>query len=118
MLAGDRGQGKLKILMIDCSASMSSKEGAQTRLAIAREEAHKSIDDLRSADRGMVIAFADRARVLCAISDDKRKLHAAVNEIAQSDAAGRLTEAMQLAEAPSSDVGEVRGRESEHPFNH
>jgi hypothetical protein len=117
MWAGDRGVGKLKILLIDSSASMASQEaGGKTRLAIAKEEAHRSIDDLHSADRGMVITFANRARVLCGITDDKRKLHAAVDEITQSDAAGRLTEAMQLAEAPSSEVGERSGTEGDNPF--
>ncbi len=117
MMAGKRGEGKLSILIIDASGSMATKEaGGRTRLEIAREEAARQIDNLGPSDRGMVISFADRARVLCAITDDKRKLREAVRSVAQSDASGRLTEAMQLAEAPSSEVGERSGLEGDNPF--
>lgn len=116
MWAGDRGEGKLVVMIVDCSASMATQEPTgQSRLAIAKEESHKTIDNLRPTDRGMVISFADHARVLCAMTDDKRRLHNAVNAIEQTDASGRLSEAMQLAEAPSSEVGEQSYAGNDNP---
>ncbi len=117
MWAGRRGEGTVSVLLIDRSASMGASEGADgTRLDIARREAHKFVDNLRPEDRAMIITFADRANVIAALTDDKQRLHKALDSISQSDAPGRLAEAMQLAEAPSSEVGEGPRQEDENPL--
>ncbi|MEP0842140.1 MAG: BatA domain-containing protein, partial [Phycisphaerae bacterium] len=110
MLSGHRGFEKAVVLMIDHSASMAAREGDATRLELARRAASDIINDLSTAQRAMIIAFADRARVLCPFTDDKAALRQAVQSIVQTDAPGRLTEAMALAEAHSTPIGEV-GRE-------
>ncbi len=106
MLRGQGGPGKVWVLLIDRSASMSSREGGETRLDQARAEAHTLVDNMRSGDQAMVISFADRAQIVAALTARKEALHRAIDSITQSDAAGRLTEAMALAEAPTSQVGE------------
>lgn len=107
---GQRAFEKTIVLLIDRSASMAADEGdGQTRLAIARQEALRTIDALELDQRAMVIAFADRATVLSPFTDDKRQLRAAVESVQQSDAAGSLREAMTLAEAHSTPLGEFLG---------
>lgn len=105
MWAGVRGEGKVSILLIDRSASMSAREADdKTRLQVAKEEARKFIDNLRADDRAMIIAFADRAHVAATLTSDKERLRKAIDAIEQSESSGRLTEAMRLAEAPLSEV--------------
>ncbi len=95
------------VLIIDRSASMAAREDDnRTRLEIAREHATRIIDGMSTASRAMIIAFADRAAVLAPFTDDKQLLRRAVESITQSDEPGRLHEAMQLAEAHSTPIGE------------
>lgn len=97
-------------LLIDQSASMGAEEAdGQTRLSIAKEEALKVIDGMTSTQRAMVIAFADRANVLTSFTGDKALLRRAISGITQTDESGHLTEAVQLAEAHSTPVGELVG---------
>jgi len=110
MFSGSRGVDKAMILMIDRSASMGVEEdNGQTRLSIAKEEAQKMIDDMSTDQRAMVISFADRARVLTTFTDDKNTLRQAVDSIKQTDIPGRLSEALELAEAHSTPIGEDIG---------
>lgn len=112
MLTGKRGVEKALVLMIDHSASMAANEDGQTRLELAKKAATRVVNDMTPAQRAMVIAFADRARVLTPFTDDRDALRRAIDSVKQSDAPGRLTEAMGLAQAHSTPVGEV-GREVE-----
>ena len=109
---GTRQIEKSVVLLIDQSASMAAREkNNRTRLELAREEALRLIDEMSSGSRGMVIAFADRARVLTPFTEDKTALRQAVDSVQQTDAVGRLTEAMELAEAHSTPIGEGIGRD-------
>jgi len=106
---GKRGIDKAMVLLIDQSASMGTKEAdGRTRLQIAKDEAHKIVNELGSSQRAMVIAFCDRARVVSAFTNDRPQLRAAIDAIEQTDGPSRLREAMELAEAHSTPIGEVR----------
>lgn len=106
---GKRGIDKAVVLLIDQSASMGAKEAdGRTRLQMAKEEAHKIVNELGSSQRAMVIAFCDRARVMSAFTNDKPQLRAAIDAIEQTDGPSLLREAMELAEAHSTPIGEVR----------
>ncbi|HRR86530.1 MAG TPA: VWA domain-containing protein, partial [Phycisphaerae bacterium] len=106
---GKRGIDKAMVLLIDQSASMGAKEAdGRTRLQIAKEEAHKIVNELGSSQRAMIIAFCDRARVMSAFTNDKPQLRAAIDAIEQTDGPSLLREAMELAEAHSTPIGEVR----------
>lgn len=108
--AGGREFEKAIVLLIDQSASMASVEdNGETRLAIAKREAASIVEGLTSDQRAMVIAFADRARVLAPFTYDKNALRRAIDSVEQTDAAGKLTEAMALAEAHSTPQGEGIG---------
>lgn len=105
---GKRGIDKALVLLVDQSASMGTKEAdGQTRLAMAKEEAHRIVSQLGSSQRAMVIAFSDRARVVAAFTNDRPQLHNAIDAIEQTDGPSRLREAMELAEAHSTPIGEV-----------
>ncbi len=112
--AGNRGVEKAIVLLLDQSASMAATEsGGKTRLAIAREEARRVIGDMSTSQKAMVIAFASRARVLTSFTDDKDALRRAVDSVQQTDEPGRLKEAMLLAEAHSTPIGEDIGTKTE-----
>ncbi len=105
------GAGRLEqatVFIVDASASMSADEGdGRTRLDIAREEVLRLIDRLGESQRAMVIAFADRARVLAPFTDNRAELRRAVESIRPTDAPGRLAEAIALANAHASKAGEA-----------
>jgi len=119
MWAGQRRVGKALVLLIDHSASMGTDEGdGLTRLAIAKREAHKVIDQMDTDQRAMLITFADRATVLAPFTDDKETLRRRPDSIRQTDAAGRLTEATALAEAYSAPGGEGLDAEAQSTRPH
>ena len=98
------------VIMIDQSASMSTAEDeGKTRLEIAKEEALTTIENMNVQQRAMVIAFADKALVLSPFTSDKSKLINAVKGIEQTEASSSFTEAMTLAEAHSTPIGENIG---------
>ncbi|MBI4578215.1 MAG: VWA domain-containing protein [Planctomycetes bacterium] len=108
--AAGRSFEKAIVLLIDQSASMATVEdNGETRLAIAKREAAGVVEGLTADQRAMVIAFADRARVLASFTADKGDLRRAIDSIQQTDAAGSLHEAVALAEAHSTPVGEGIG---------
>lgn len=107
MLAGSSDIDKAVVIMIDQSASMATDEEGQTRLELARKAALDVVEEMSTAQRASVIAFADRARVLTPLTDDKDMLRRAIESVEQTHAPGRLAEAMALAEAHSTPVGEV-----------
>ncbi len=109
MWAGRGGEGTVQVILVDCSASMATREGEKTRLEMAKEEAHTLIDNMANRDRAMVIAFASRARVLSPLTDSREALRRAIDSIAQTDEPGRLSEAMRLAKTPMSKAGEYSG---------
>jgi len=107
------------VLLIDQSASMGTREAdGKTRLELAKEEAAKVINEMGPGNRAMLITFADRARVLVPFTDDRAILCQAVNAIEQTDAVGHLTEAMELAEAHSTPLGEGVGQDKPFGSSH
>lgn len=108
--ASGREFEKAIVLLIDQSASMNTVEdGGESRLAIAKREASSVIEGLTADQRAMIIAFSDRARVLAPFTYDKNDLQRALNTIQPTDAAGKLSEALALAEAHSMPQGEGIG---------
>lgn len=119
MWAGHRDINKSLILLIDQSASMTTDEGdGRTRLEIAKEAARRVVDDMSSDQRALLIAFADRARVLTSLTDDKDELRRRIDSIEPTHMPGRLREAMTLAEAHSTPVGEGFGVDQQVALSH
>ena len=101
------------ILLIDRSASMSTREGQETRLDQAKEQARRLLRTLRAgrrpwwdffgasgpAARVMLITFAERASVVAPFTTNIGEVIDAIDRIQPSDGATNLAEALDLAEA-------------------
>ncbi|MCZ6810634.1 MAG: BatA and WFA domain-containing protein [Planctomycetota bacterium] len=105
--AGQRTTGKT-VILIDNSASMTATdvEGEGTRLDEAKRRARDRIETLydrglfsSSAGQTMVIAFSDRAEVYCRFTDSKAQLLGAIDRIQPTHGESRITEALTLARA-------------------
>lgn len=83
--------GKI-IFIVDNSASMQSKEMGETRLALAKQEVLKHINQV-SASGGIMIMATDSPKpyIQQAFTTDKDKLQRAVQNIVPTHAAGELT---------------------------
>ncbi len=89
--------GKI-IFIVDNSASMQSKEMGETRLALAKQEVLKHINQV-SASGGMMIMATDSPKpyIQQAFTTDKDKLQRAVQNIVPTHAAGELTSVFDQA---------------------
>lgn len=79
------------ILIVDNSASMSSKEMGQTRLTLAKQEAQQYIKEV-SARGGMMLMVTNspETHIQQAFTTDTSKLHQAIADIAQTHAPRNL----------------------------
>ena len=88
-----------KILLIDRSASMNAIEKDAVRLELAKKAARELVRTLARDDEAMVIAFSQRAQVVCPFTKDHRQLSRQIDAIETSDGLSRLGDALQLAMA-------------------
>lgn len=100
-------KGRNIVILIDRSGSMKSIESdGRIRLEHAKDAAVNFISALRAGNRAMVIAFADRAEVICAFTDNARQLQSKVRDIEAVDTSSRIGEALQLAKAYATRTGD------------
>lgn len=94
------GAGKLTVLLIDHSASMSAKDAdGMTRLDQAKQRAKALVDTMQRGALAMVVAFDDSAQTLQSFSSDAVGLKNAIDSIAPTDRPTRFELAYQLAAA-------------------
>ncbi|MEE8452558.1 MAG: BatA and WFA domain-containing protein [Thermoguttaceae bacterium] len=91
-LTGDRF-----IFLIDNSASMQATDVGPSRLEEAKRRAAERIGDMDSGDVGMVISFADRARVEQMFTDDHGRLQRSIEGIQPTSRPTSLLEALKVA---------------------
>lgn len=97
---GCRGQkliGNRFVFLIDNSASMTATDQEPTRLDEAKRRAVSMIDQMRGGDVGMVVSFADTARVEQMFTDNRRRLRQAVEAIKSTRRSTSLSEALKVA---------------------
>lgn len=103
------------VILIDHSASMNTREGSQTRLAQAKEQAIRLVRTLNQRTSGwrsffsftgaeaetqvMVIAFSDRATIIAPFSTNVTELADLIARIQPTDGRTEMSEALALAEA-------------------
>lgn len=93
------------IILVDQSASMAVvEEDGQTRLELAKQQAQLCVDNLAEGARALVIAFCDRATVVCSFDTDKAALKRKINSIEQTQSSSTLGEALSLAEAYTQNI--------------
>lgn len=97
-------------ILIDCSASMATVEAdGRTRLEIAKEQARQLVDDMPEGHRAMIVPFHSVARTLGPLTDDKSALKRQIDSIPQTAGDSHIREAMQLANASATPIGEGVG---------
>lgn len=89
--------GRHFIIMVDNSASMSATDIEPTRLGDAKRKAALIADQMQSGDAGMVIAFADSARVVCSYTENVPAIKQAIASIQPTARKTRLREALVIA---------------------
>ena len=85
------------IFLIDNSASMGATDIEPTRLDAAKKRTLSLIDEMKSGDAGMVISFADSARVEQSYTDNRNELRRRVEEIKLTDRSTSLADALRVA---------------------
>ena len=95
------------VLMLDHSASMGATdgEGGRTRLDEARARAVALVRDMAPDDQAMVVAFADKAAVVCPFTHDKQRLEQALRGVAPTHLPTRADDAFALAGSLAQPVG-------------
>ncbi|HZZ43219.1 MAG TPA: VWA domain-containing protein [Tepidisphaeraceae bacterium] len=99
-----RSAGKMTVILVDRSASMSAKDinnGRSTRLDEAKRRAKDLVSSLDRGDYAMIIAFDDSAETLHPFTTDAQALRSAIDSIQPTDRPTKLKLAYQLAEAQS-----------------
>lgn len=90
--------GKNLVLVVDTSASMKALEGKDTRIALAKKEALRQIDQMVGQDRMMLVAMDREVIPLTPFTTDKELLKRKLKEVRASDTASDLRRALWLAE--------------------
>jgi hypothetical protein len=94
--------GKMTVLLIDRSASMSAKDvDGHTRLDEAKKRAKEVVASMTRDSMAMVIAFDDLPEVTQKFTTDGAALRNAIDSVQPTDRRSRLKVAYQLAEAQS-----------------
>ena len=89
--------GRNMCLLVDRSASMKTNEGGRPRLDLAKQEATRIVDEMQRGDKVMLVCFADKADVLCVLTDDRPRLRAAINAIQATDTQTKVRDAYFVA---------------------
>ncbi|MBI2434580.1 MAG: VWA domain-containing protein [Candidatus Hydrogenedentes bacterium] len=100
-------RGNYLCVILDLSASMQAKEGEQTRLDLAKEQALALVDTMERGDRMMVISFADSADVLCELTENKHRLREAIQAVAARDTESRIHDVMSIMRSLAPDNPDV-----------
>jgi hypothetical protein len=96
-------RGRNHCLVIDASASMQSLENGVPRIDLAKARARELVDSLGDRDRMMVVSFDDSARVLCELTDDRRRLREAIGAVQASGRGTRIRDAANIVRSLAPD---------------
>lgn len=96
---GSASPSRLRVLVLDASASMKSTDEAPSRFAKAKREALTWIDGLRDGEQGMILLAGSVTEVKQSPTSNKTVLRRALDSCEASDGPTRLAEALQTAGA-------------------
>jgi Ca-activated chloride channel family protein len=97
-LASDAKPSRLRVLILDASASMQSIDETPSRFEKARAEALRWADGLRDNDQMVILQAAAHTEVKQSPTSEKAALRRALQACAVTDGPTRLNEAFKLAE--------------------
>ncbi len=96
---GKAKESRLRVLVLDGSASMQATDEKPSRFEKARSEALQWVDGLREGEQMMVLLAGATTEVKQSPTSDKTALRRALQSCAVSDAPTRLAEALKTASA-------------------
>jgi hypothetical protein len=96
--AGDTPPSRLRVMILDASASMGATDESPNRFELARREALKWVDGLRDNDRMVVLWSGPVTEVKQSATASKLALRRALEACTLTDGPTRLGEAFKLAE--------------------
>lgn len=106
-------RGGRYIFLIDNSASMSAGDVSPTRLDEAKRRIVALIEKMNSGDTGMVVSFADGARVEQAFTDSRERLRRAVDEIRPTNQSTSLDEALRICAGRAGSASSADAKEGD-----
>ena len=95
---GTAKSSRLRVLILDASASMQAIDVKPSRFEQARAEALKWVDGLKDNDQMVVLVAAANTEVKQSATSDKGALRRAIESSRATDSPTRMREALQLAE--------------------
>lgn len=95
---GTAKSSRLRVLILDASASMQATDVKPSRFEQAKAEALKWVDGLKDNDRMVVLVAAGGTEVKQSATSDKGALRRAIESVRPTDSPTRMREALQLAE--------------------
>jgi hypothetical protein len=96
-LASEAQSARRVILVIDNSASMNATDVEPSRLAKAKEEAHKIVKGLRPRDEMAIVAAGTQPRVVCGLTGHQKTLRGALDAVGPTDGPTKLADALAFA---------------------
>jgi Ca-activated chloride channel family protein len=97
-VTGTARSSRLRVLILDASASMQATDEKPSRFEKARAEALKWVDGLRDGDQMVILLAGGNTEVKQSATTDKSALRRALQSARPTDSPTRLLEAFQLAE--------------------
>lgn len=91
------GAGDVHIYLVDHSASMAARQGAHSRLDLAKAFVRSAVEGKRAGDQAAIIAFSDRGLLVSPLSTDGVALAQALGRIPQTARPTHIEEAWQSA---------------------
>ena len=95
-------------LLFDRSASMQTLENGRARLDLAKGKALEIVDDMAGSDKMMIVTFERGSDVLCELTDDRRRLRAAIRSITASDTPTRVRDSVLVASSLQASTPDLR----------
>ncbi|MBX3118669.1 MAG: BatA and WFA domain-containing protein [Fimbriimonadaceae bacterium] len=89
--------GELTVIVLDTSASMSAREGGQTRFEMGRKIAQDIVSSVKMGDRLAIIEAGPTPKIVSPLSEDPAKMQRALNDLNPTDAENDVGEALRLA---------------------
>lgn len=96
---GTAGTSRIRVLILDASASMQATDVKPSRFARAREEALRLVDGMRDGEQMMVLLAGATAEVRQSPTSDRAALRRALAGCEATDAPTRLADALKTAGA-------------------
>jgi Ca-activated chloride channel family protein len=99
--------GNSLCLIIDHSASMQTREGEKTRLELAKRRALEMVDTMERGDRMMLVSFAQKADVLCELTENRHRLRGLIEAIQPRDTLSRISDVLSIVRSLAPDNPDV-----------